>query len=145
MKHNFEKFCKDYEDIENYDKAKADNFKGWICHHRKGVDIPTEELQVLDMYYNIPANELIFVTRAEHNTLHFKGKPAWNRGVPLSEEHRKKLSKPKSEEHKKKIGASSKGRNNNKHWYTDGKVNKYCYECPEGFTLGRFLHKRSLK
>ena len=29
MKYNFEKFCKDYENIENYEKAKKDNFKGW--------------------------------------------------------------------------------------------------------------------
>lgn len=26
--------CKDYENIENYEKAKADNFKNWECHHR---------------------------------------------------------------------------------------------------------------
>ena len=28
------RYCKDYENIENYDKALADNFKGWHCHHR---------------------------------------------------------------------------------------------------------------
>ena len=146
MGHNFESFCKHYQDIENYEKAKADNFKGWCCHHRKGEFTPTEELKALDMYYDRPANELIFVTKAKHNILHFKGKPAWNRDVPMSEEQRNKLCKPKSEEHKKKIGEAMKAENNpnyGKHWYTDGKVNKYCYECPEGFVPGRFLHKRS--
>ena len=34
MKHNFKLYCKDYENIENYEKAKADNFIGWHCHHR---------------------------------------------------------------------------------------------------------------
>ena len=28
MKRNFEKYCKDYEKIENYEKALADNFVG---------------------------------------------------------------------------------------------------------------------
>ena len=46
-----------------------------------------------------------------------KGKPAWNRGIPQSEEARRKNSesnkrvkrKPFTEEHKAKIGASNKG------------------------------------
>ena len=29
MKHTFERYCKNYQDIENYEKAKKDNFKGW--------------------------------------------------------------------------------------------------------------------
>ena len=121
MKHNFEKFCKDYENIENYEKAKADNFKGWCCHHRKGVDIPTEKLKALDMYYNRQAEELVFIKLSEHASLHQKGKPK-------TEEHRKKLSETKkgennpaygkqyrlgkhhSEETKNKIAESHKGK-----------------------------------
>lgn len=63
---NFERYCKDYENIENYQKAKADNFKGWCCHHnlethnsdgkRRDVDITASELKALDMYYNRPAS-----------------------------------------------------------------------------------------
>ena len=34
MKHTFERYCKDYKNIENYEMAAADNFKGWDCHHR---------------------------------------------------------------------------------------------------------------
>ena len=70
MKHHFEKLCKDYKNIENYQKAKADNFKGWHCHHRlqtwtsdgerRPVDISMDELKALGMYYNRPASELIF-------------------------------------------------------------------------------------
>ena len=133
MRHKFETYCKNYQDIENYEKALADNFKGWLCHHRKGVDIPREELKALRMYYNRPADELIFLTVSEHYSLHkfsdvtrkklsdaHKGKPSWNKGKKLSEEH------------KKKLGAASIG----KHWYNNGKINKFCYECPEGFIPG---------
>lgn len=70
IRHHFERYCKDYENIENYEKAKKDNFKGWHCHHRKGVDISVAELQALDMYYNRPSEELIFMKHSEHSSLH---------------------------------------------------------------------------
>lgn len=69
-------YSKDYEHIENYDKAKADNFKGWHCHHRLelhpdgSIRFTRESLIKLDLYINRPANELIFLTREEHNKLH---------------------------------------------------------------------------
>ena len=31
MSQNFERLCKDYKNIENYEKAKADDFKNWVC------------------------------------------------------------------------------------------------------------------
>lgn len=143
MKHKFEKFCKDYEKIENYEKAKKDNFKGWCCHHRKGVDIPTEELQVLDMYYNRPPEELIFLTRSEHITLHNKGN-TYFKGKYHSEETKKKLSELKkgnkyalgnrlSEETRKKIGMAKKGTR----WFNNGEKCVRAYECPDGFVPGR--------
>lgn len=114
-----ERYCDNIESVENYDKAKADNFKGWVCHHRlethnsdgerRLVDISPEELIALDMYYNRPAEELIFLTIKEHQCLHKKGKhhseetrkkmsesnkgkSPWNKGKHYSEETRKKLS-----------------------------------------------------
>lgn len=30
----YKQYCKEPEKIENYQKAKKDNFKGWECHHR---------------------------------------------------------------------------------------------------------------
>ena len=116
MKHNFERFCKDYENIENYDKAKKDNFKGWECHHRlethtpdgkrREVDISYKELIALNLYYHRPAEELIFLTTREHYI--------YRKGKPKSEEHKKKISeaqkgKQLSEEHKKKISEAKKG------------------------------------
>ena len=161
---SFERYCKNYQDIENYEKAKKDNFKGWHCHHRKGVDISVAELQALDMYYNRPSEELIFMKHSEHSSLHtpsddvknkmseakkgennpMYGKQGYWKGKHLSEETKNKMSEAKkgkklSDEAKKKIGAANKGNTNIKgmHWYNNGKINKVCYECPEGFTPGR--------
>ena len=159
----YKQYCKDYEKIENYEAAKKDNFVGWECHHRlethtsdgerRAVDITTAELKALDMYYNRPASELIFLTTREHN--------AYRKGKPKSDETRNKLSiankgekhpmygKKHSEETKKKMSeahkmsGSAKGNTNvrGRHWYNNGKENKYCYECPEGFVSGMLKRK----
>ena len=112
MKHKFEKFCKSPENIENYEKAKADNFKGWDCHHRlqtwtsdgkrRAVDITAAELIALGMYYNRPADELIFLPSSEHISLHKKGKTYFK-------------GKHHTEEAKKKISEAQKGENNSMH------------------------------
>lgn len=164
MKHNFERFCKDYENIENYDKAKVDNFKGWDCHHRletwtsdgerRQIDITVAELKALGMYYNRPANELIFLRKSEHTALRKVSLETRNKlsdiGKNISEETRKKLSMankghPVSEETRNKISTANKGNTYAKgnkstkgmYWFNNGKINKVCYECPPGFTPGR--------
>ena len=140
MKHEFERYCKDYQNIENYEKAKADDFKNWHCHHRlethnsdgerREVDITRRELKALNMYYHRPAEELIFLPTREHHALHNKGEnnPMYgkhhsdeakkklreaNKGKKLSEETRKKMSEAKknmSEETRRKIAEAHKGR-----------------------------------
>ena len=102
MKHLFELYCKDYENIENYNKALADNFKGWCVHHRlethnsdgerRLVDITRDELKALGMCYNRPASELIFLTKSEHMSLHRIGKDSPRKGKKLSEETKNKIS-----------------------------------------------------
>lgn len=179
MRHYFELYCKEYENIENYDKAKVDNFVGWHCHHRlethnsdgvrRLVDITRDELKALGMCYNRPAEELIFLTASEHKTLHnkgnkymigkhhsaeskqknseaHKGKYTGEKNPMYGKHHtaetRNKMSnswdydKHFSAETRNKIGVASKG----KHWFTNGKENKFCYECPEGFIKGRLLN-----
>ena len=139
------RFCKNPENIENYDKAAADNFVGWVCHHRKGIDIPREKLKALGMYYNRPADELIFLKHSEHTSLHQKGNIPWNKwkkGKKHSEESKRKMSEAKkgkkfSEEHKKKLSEASIG----KHWYNNGKENRFCFECPPGFVIGMLKRK----
>ena len=165
MRHSFEYFCKDYENIENYEKAKKDNFKGWHCHHRlethtsdgerRLVNTSMGELKALNMYYNRPASELIFLTKSEHSSLHMKGEnnPMRNEVVrkKAGETHKGKqvgeknpfYGKHHTEESKKKMRESQKGKHigntatKGMHWYNNGKINKLCYECPPGFTPGR--------
>lgn len=72
------------EQIENYELAKKDNFDGWHIHHRlethnsdgekRLVNLSRTELIALDMYYNRPANELVFLTISEHIKLHRNNK-----------------------------------------------------------------------
>ena len=103
--------CEDLSLIENYDKAINDTTQTWQCHHR-GEILPcgrfsSNDLKKFGLYYKRPAAELIFLTKAEHSSLH-------KRGVPLSEEHKKALSKalkgvPLSEEHKKALSDALKG------------------------------------
>lgn len=126
------KFCTDIENVENYEKAKADNFKGWCCHHRlethnsdgerRVVNITRDELKALDMYFNRPAEELIFLTVTEHVKLHHKGEKHHMYGKHHSEETRKKISetlkgrpganrgKKYSAEHRKKLSEAHKGK-----------------------------------
>lgn len=101
-KRKFELYCTDPENIENYEKAKVDDFKDWQCHHRlethnsdgerRLVDISRDELIALGMYWHRPSSELIFMTESEHGTLHNKGKPSFMKGKSRSEETRKKIS-----------------------------------------------------
>ena len=166
MKHYFENYCKDYENIENYEAAKKDNFKGWECHHRlethnsdgerRLIDITKKELIALNMYYDRPAEELIFLTIKGHSVFR-KGKhlsaqtrkklSEANKGKTLSAEHKKKLSEAQkghcvSSETKKKISEARKGKPGNANgtrWYNNGKINIRAKECPGGFVPGRLL------
>ena len=135
----YKQYCKEPEKIENYEAAKKDNFRGWECHHRlethtpdgkrRLVDITWKELKALGLYYNRPAEELIFLTSREHN--------AFNKGKHHTEETKKKLrkankGKPKSEETRKRMGEAKKGM----HFFNNGKINIRAKECPQGFVPG---------
>ena len=133
---NSSRYCENQELIENYEKAKADNFVGWHCHHhlethtsdgeRRLVDITMEELKALNMYYHRPPEELIFMRIKDHHRLHSKGK--YNK-----EETKRKLSdvlkgkniwmkgRKLSEETKKKISEANKGKNKGKSSWSKGK------------------------
>ena len=163
MKHKFEKYCKDYENIENYENALADNFKGWCCHHRlethnsdgerRLVDISAAELKALDMYYNRQASELIFIKRSEHSSLHDERENHPFYGKHHSEEVRKKMSEANKGKHtgennsfygkhhsegaKKKMSEAKKGMR----FFNNGKTNIRAKECPDGFVPGRLLIK----
>ena len=108
----YKRYCSDIDNVENFEKALADNFVGWCCHHRlqtwtsdgerRAVDITAAELEALGMYYGRPASELIFMKLVEHRQLHQKGKhhsdetrkniSEGNKGKQLTEETKKKIS-----------------------------------------------------
>lgn len=93
-KKNAKRVCReDLSLVENYDKAIADTTQTWVLHHRDEIrELPSgmiarrsqAELMENGRYYHCPANELIFLTSAEHTSMHQKGKVN-------SEETRKKL------------------------------------------------------
>lgn len=67
--------CENISKIENYDRAIADYRKMWHCHHRRetpeeGIALSKEDLLKNNLYYNRPADELIFLTPEEHTSLH---------------------------------------------------------------------------
>lgn len=109
---NVKKFCcEDISKIENYDKAIADTTQTWACHHRLeliatgGVcDVTKQDLIDWNLYYDRPADELIFLTKKEHSSLHSKGNQYMK-------------GKQHSEETKKKQSESAKGR----HWTEEQK------------------------
>ena len=134
--YNAKKFCKeDISKIENYDKAVNDTTQTWYCHHRdevrtlpSGMTVIRSKQDLIEngRYYNRPANELIFLTKADHNTIHFKG-------IKLSKEHTKKISeahkgKTFTEETRIKMSESHKGK-------TSSRIGKF------NSTFGKAFHE----
>ena len=133
------KYCNDdITQIENYEQAINDTTHTWHCHHRLETDLnlSQQELKDRDLYYNRPASELIFLTHAEHTSLHNKDMSKETKrkisesmkGNSFSEETKRKMSEAKkgksfSEEHKRKMSEARKG----KHKVYD-KNSKYHYE-----------------
>lgn len=134
--------CEDISKVENFEAAKKDNFKGWCCHHRlethnsdgerRLVDIRYRELVALGMYYNRPAQELIFLRADEHRSLHTRGKPKPEEWRRKHSEAMKGKGGPKgrhwnlSDETRKKMSNAKKGKPNLyfkcRHWkIVDGK------------------------
>lgn len=114
--------CEDVSKIENYDKAMADTTQVWHCHHRLEVQgqfhNSVKLLKRCRMYWNRPANELIFLTKSEHRRLHGRA----GKGRRFSEEARRRISISKlgchssmkgkrlSEETRRKISEAAKNR-----------------------------------
>ena len=85
------KYCKeDISKIKNYDAAIADTTQTWDCHHMTETwwNCSAKDLIENECYYNRKACELVFLTKAEHTRMHWKGKHH-------TEESRRKISDAK--------------------------------------------------
>lgn len=93
-----------FKRIENFLSAALDNEQVWDCHHRLEIELGADRNYLIehDLYYNRPPEELIFVTRSQHNEIH-KAAERFN-----TDEVRRKISEAKkgkvlTEEHKRNI------------------------------------------
>lgn len=150
-------YCaEDISIIEGYNQAIADTTQMWVCHHRRGLDeMSREELKEKGLYTSRPASELMFVTEAEHKSMHMSGKhhPLYGR---RGEDHpaygyhhteaakelirQSKLGKHVSDATRGKISQSKLGENNpsyGTHWFNNGFICVRTKECPPGFKPGR--------
>lgn len=74
-KKKVKQFCsEDISLIENYQEAIIDHTQTWHCHHRLEIELNKSgnELISMNLYYNRPASELIFLTKSDHMSLHQK-------------------------------------------------------------------------
>ena len=111
------KYCKeDISLIENYEKAITDTTQTWVCHHRDEVKVLPSGMTVIrsrqdlidnERYYNCPANELIFLTKSEHDRLHYKGN-TYHKGMQHTENTCKKISKALKGKTKTEFGVAFK-------------------------------------
>ena len=72
---NAKAYCSDdISLIENYNEAVNDKTQSWELHHRLESELnkSVQELKDLNLYFNRPADELIFLTKSEHSSLHQK-------------------------------------------------------------------------
>lgn len=146
-------YCsEDIAKIENYEQAVNDKTQMWHCHHRLEIQgrfrNSPELLKKCGLYYNVPASQLIFLTKSEHMRLHTIGDKNPMFGKHVSEETRKKISlsqsgkspwnkgKHLSMETKKKVSAGKIGM---KFWNNGVKCVR-SKECPgEGWVRGRHI------
>ena len=127
-------YCSEAIDlIENYEEAIADESSTWDLHHRRELTedgdfvYSRDELKKMNLYYDRPARELVFLRHGEHSVMHHKGNKlsaehrakiaesmmGKNKGKKLSDDTRKKMSDAKkgmSDDTRKKMSDAKKGK-----------------------------------
>lgn len=99
--------CEDESLIENYDKAINDKTQTWHIHHRlEDLGFSQKDLKYLQLYYGVPASELIFMTPAEHCAHHSTGRV---QSEETKERNRQSQAKVWTPEKRKEHGLLFKG------------------------------------
>src|SRR5574344_2149481 len=101
-----EKYCSDYQNIENYEEALTSPLR-YDLHHRLEISEmqSRSDLIFLHLYYHRPPEELIFLEHGEHQRLHKEGENNPMFGKNLSADTRQKISEALK-------GVNHKGENN---------------------------------
>ena len=94
-----------FKRIENFLSAAMDTEQVWVCHHRLETELGVDRDYLIehDLYYNRPPEELVFVTRSQHNEIHKTSERLHtddvrrkiseaNKGHIHSEEHKRNIS-----------------------------------------------------
>lgn len=155
------KICHSYWNVENYNKAK-DN-KGYVLHHRLEThfsngdlrpykcNLTVKELKALNVYYNRPPEELIFLSIHDHMSLHSifrepysnKGKPSYRKGTKLPEWWRLKIK-----ESSKKIQHTSEWNSNvskaMKNYWNTIDTDTYKVRCEQNRRAAKTLSEKPL-
>lgn len=141
--------CEDLSKVQNYDAAIADTTQTWDCHHKLEMFMTRKELIDIGRYYNVPARELVFLTRKEH---------CWWPHVGHSEAAKKRIGTHHTDEAKQKMREIRLGQKNPVYglhwklpqetrdkmsiakrgqcWWNNGIKNVRAKECPKGFVKG---------
>ena len=157
-------------------KLAAEHFnlqKGYVLHHKN----PEWRTKDIDRYIQWKFDDLIVMSRSDHQRLHIKLCNPMDKHGGWSDEDKRMIAKrtskmfkgvPKTEEHRRKISESNKGKHNHSginnpnygkkhpglrcgrpkgspptrgnkgmHWFNNGVDNIMALECPEGFVKGR--------
>lgn len=82
--------CEDVSNIENYEAAVNDKVNVWECHHKLElkatgaiVNSTAQDLKDWGLYYNRPADELMFILCTEHHRLHMLEGDKYDHSVPF--------------------------------------------------------------
>lgn len=144
---NAKLFCKeDISLIDNYEEAMNDT-EMWDLHHRTEIwwNCSRQELKDNECYYNRPAKELIFLTKAEHRAIH-------NKSRERTKEYRLNISNAlkksnKFQDYIKDQGDRNKVNFTGRHWYNDGVNNYFIFDkdVKDNYNKGRTYHQRRKK
>lgn len=133
---SLEKYCIDYTKIENYDTAIKSPLR-YDLHHRREISENKSKSDLIEenLYYNRPAEELIFIEAREHRILHKAGKHCSGetkkkmsdakKGIfageknPMFGKHPSAESRQKMSENNCRYWKGKLGPNRGKHWHLE--------------------------